>query len=57
LTAPEGGVDESESPGRAAAADHVPTPAEAEAELAAEGTLVDEPLAAPAGDQPQQEQE
>jgi small subunit ribosomal protein S2 len=57
LTAPAGGVDESESPGRAAAADHVPTPAEAEAELAAEGTLVDEPVAAPAGDQPQQEQE
>jgi small subunit ribosomal protein S2 len=56
--APQGGVDESESPARAAATDAVPTAAEAEAELAAEGTLIDEPVAAaPAGDQAQQDQE
>jgi small subunit ribosomal protein S2 len=53
-----GGIDESESPARAAATDVVPTPAEAEAELATEGTLIDEPVvAAPAADQAQQEQE
>jgi small subunit ribosomal protein S2 len=56
--APAGGVDESESPSRAAATDAVPTPAQAAAELAAEGTLIDEPVAAAASaDQAQQEQE